>query len=270
VDPRLGTHRPAASSSDRRCSALVEAITIVRGHLPGPLALIGGLAVLARISRPHRATSDLDTARRVAAHEQGTVEMLLAANACPADAADVTVSTPRGRVKVDAIDISPAETDPRSGDPNDVRYALGHAWAITTAEDMEIVAVPNSGAHPQARAVLAVATPGPLVATKLQSAMNRGVDKEAIDLLDIVTLVTDPTSGPTALGQLRSGSSALAVAARAHADHWFHRNAAATLRSIKRLPEGRDVQAPLIADVGTVLLDALAPSAQRPDGPEPS
>jgi hypothetical protein len=45
------------------------------------------------------------------------------------------------------------------------------------------------------------------------------VDKEAIDLLDIVTLVTDPTSGPTALGQLRSGSSALAAAARAHADH---------------------------------------------------
>jgi azurin len=216
VDPRLGTHRPAASSSDRRRSALLEA------------------------------------------------------NACPADAAGVTVSTPRGRVKVDAIDISPAETDPRSGDPNDVRYALGHAWAITTAEDMEIVAVPNSGAHPQARAVLAVAAPGPRVATKLKSAMNRGVDKEAIDLLDIVTLVTDPTGGPTALGQLRSGSSALAVTARAHADHWFHRNAAATLRSIKRLPEGRDVQAPLIADVGTVLLDALAPSAQRPDGPAPS
>jgi len=66
---------------------LVEAITIVEGHVPCPLALVGGLAVLARISRPHRATSDLDTARRVAAHEQGTVGMLLAANACPADAA---------------------------------------------------------------------------------------------------------------------------------------------------------------------------------------
>jgi len=51
-----------------------------------------------------------------------------------------------------------------------------------------------------------------LVAMKLQSVMNRGRDKEAIDLLDIIQLSFDRNTGP---------------AAAQHADMWFRARVAA-------------------------------------------
>jgi hypothetical protein len=236
---------------------LVEAIPILQQRVAGPLTLIGGLAVLARLSTPHRATSDIDTARRVDGRGPSTVELLLQGDGRLADAVGVVIPTPRGDVKVDAIDVGPADSRPRSNDPNDVLYALAHMWAIDTAEDVELVASPQGDPITCVRAILPVATPGPLVATKLQSAMNRGSAKEAVDLLDIITLVTDPAAGPTALEQLSGASAELAEAARTHVVHWFRNHAGSSLRAVKRLPEGRAADLDIIRDVGQALLAAL-------------
>jgi len=43
---------------------------------------------------------------------------------------------------------------------------------------------------------VSVAEPGPIVAMKLQSIMNRGSAKEGTDLLDIIRLSVDPATGP--------------------------------------------------------------------------
>jgi hypothetical protein len=47
---------------------------------------------------------------------------------------------------------------------------------------------------------VAVAHPGPLMAMKLQSIMNRGAAKEGTDPLDIIRLGLDPAAGPVDLG----------------------------------------------------------------------
>lgn len=103
-----------------------------------------------------------------------------------------------------------------------------------------------------------VARPGPLLAIKLQSAMNRGSAKEATDLLDIVALMTDAGTGPTALRDLASAGSAIADAARIHAEHWFVASQARTLRAVRRIPEGSYVTPELLDDICASLLDVLS------------
>ena len=100
--------------------------------------------------------------------------------------------------------------------------------------------------------------PGPLVAIKLQSAVNRGTAKEATDLLDIVALVTDAGTGPACLEQLAAADAAIVAAARVHAEYWFVESQARTLRAIRRIPEGEYVTPELLDDVGAVLLTALS------------
>jgi hypothetical protein len=69
---------------------------------------------------------------------------------------------------------------------------------------------------------VAVAEPGPIIAMKLQSIMNRGSQKEGTDLLDIIRLCLDPAAGPVLRSQLASADPQLRDDAARHAQRWFN------------------------------------------------
>lgn len=238
---------------------MVEAIPILQGLVNRRLVLIGGLAVLARLSVPHRATSDVDTAAVRHPTGPGALEMLLKAKAAEAaEPVGVLLNTPRGKVKVDVIEVEGRPLDPVPEDANDALYELSHAWALDAAEPMILTASPGAEGEATKPTQVPVATPGPLVATKLQSAMNRGASKEATDLLDIITLLLDTNTGPWALAQLTAAGPDVAAAAAEHAMHWFRRQKARTLGTVRSAPEGQWVNADHISDVGEALEAALS------------
>jgi len=104
-----------------------------------------------------------------------------------------------------------------------------------------------------------VAEPGPLIAIKLQSIMNRGAAKEGTDLLDIVRITLDRVCGPISRDQLESADAQMRADALLHARRWFDQSADRSLRRIRAVPEGRDVELDDVRLVGDLLGAALAP-----------
>src|SRR5665811_2488253 len=103
--------------------------------------------------------------------------------------------TAAGNVQVDVLEVTDAELADLPDDPTDRLHVLSHGWAAATATPMLI----RAGGMPDL--AVAVAEPGPLIAMKLQSIMNRGAAKEGTDLLDIVRLCLDPAAGPVLRSQ---------------------------------------------------------------------
>jgi hypothetical protein len=237
--------------------AIVQAIPELEVRTGRTATVIGGLAVLCRLGTVYRATSDLDTADRRAAGEPPRLDVLLqSADVTRAGPAGVWIPTPAGKVQVDIIEITNAELSQLPEDETDRLAVLSHAWAIETATPIRIrVASPSGGASTEVTA--RVAEPGPLIAMKLQSIMNRPVSKERTDLLDIVRLTLDNTAGPSARAQLSKADAQLAEDARLHARRWFIERKEPTLRLIRELPEGADVDEDTIQLVGELLMAEL-------------
>jgi hypothetical protein len=59
-------------------SALVHAIPAITSRTGRQVIVIGGLAVMCRLARPYRATSDLDIVNRRSNHEPAQLTLLLA------------------------------------------------------------------------------------------------------------------------------------------------------------------------------------------------
>jgi hypothetical protein len=103
-----------------------------------------------------------------------------------------------------------------------------------------------------------VATPGPLIAMKIQAVMNRPAAKEATDLLDIVRLTLDLEAGPVARQQLAEADPKIAEDASLHAKRWFVEHRIRTAQLIRTIPEGSDVDQETIDLVGELLLAELS------------
>lgn len=179
---------PVVDLAGRSMLAIVQAVPELEARTGRKAVVIGGLAVLCRLGTAYRATSDLDTANRRAAGEPAQLDVLLQHDGVTqAGPAGVWIPTPAGMVQVDVIEVSDAELSHLPDDETDRLAVLSHAWAIQTATPMRIhAASPSDGASTEV--VVRVAEPGSLIAMKLQSVMNRPVDKERTDLLDIVRL----------------------------------------------------------------------------------
>ncbi|HEX3780515.1 MAG TPA: hypothetical protein VHX38_12685 [Pseudonocardiaceae bacterium] len=92
---------------------------------------------------------------------------------------------------------------------------------------------------------------------KLQAVMDRGTAKEGTDLLDIVRITLDRTCGPTSRDQLESADAQLRTDALLHARQWFDRFQPQTLRKIRAVPEGRDLEFEDVTLVRDLLFGAL-------------
>jgi len=232
-------------------SALVHAIPSIVERTKREVVLIGGLAVMCRLNQPYRVTTDLDTVNRRGDSEPPQLELLLASGAEPSGISGALVHTPAGDVQVDVLEVTDADLNALPNDPTDRLHVLAHAWAASSASLMII------RANDMPDLEVAVAEPGPLIAMKLQSIMNRGATKEGTDLLDIIRLSLDAGCGPRARTQLDAADVQLRNDAALHARRWFDEYAGRSSRLVRAVPEGRDTQLDDLHLVGELLESAL-------------
>lgn len=230
---------------------LVSAIPVVAEQTGRAVVLIGGLAVMCRLSAPYRVTTDLDMVDRRAVDEDSQLELLVSAGATPSGPSGALVRTPFGDVQVDVLQVTDVDVDDLPDDPTDRLHVQSHAWGASTATGLSL------RVEEQPPLTVAVAEPGPIIAMKLQSIMNRGAAKEGTDLLDIVRLTLDRSCGPTSRDQLEAADQQLRADASLHARRWFHETADRSLKKIRAVPEGRDLELDDMRLVGDLLIAAL-------------
>jgi hypothetical protein len=218
--------------------AIVQGVIEVRDLIGQPPVIVGGLAVLARLSSPYRATTDLDVVDRLLGDAAQLTILRAADGAESVEPAAVLLPTPYGPVKIDVLEVRQVELDQPSDDPGDRLHASAHAWANDSATDVTIEVIRTGGERVEA--TTPVAEPGPLIAMKLQAVMNRSVQKQGTDLRDIVNLTLDPESRPTALAQLHVVEASIARDIALHVDLWFVRRRQQALQWI-RAAGGSDV-----------------------------
>lgn len=242
---------PAVHLLGTGMAAIVHAIPITARATGRPVIVVGGLAVLCRLSRPYRATTDLDTVSRLQQGQTGQLQLLVAAGATLSGPSGVQLPTALGPVQIDVLQVTDADLDPLPDDPTDRLHVLSHAWAAETATLMTLLA---DGPPP---VDVLVAQPAALIAMKLQSAMNRAAAKEGTDFLDIVRLTTDPiTNRPVADGLQWAGQQ-LKDDALLHVARWFEQGRDRTLKRIRSIPEGATMTQADLELVAELLTTAL-------------
>lgn len=212
-------------------TAVVAAIDEVHQLIGAPPVVVGGVAVMCRLSTPYRATDDLDVVDRLLGPTPHLEVLRAAKGASSVEPAAVLLPTRFGEVKVDVLEVRQIDLDEPSDDPGDRLHASAHAWANDTATNVTIEVVRIDGDLVEVTAK--VAEPGPLIAMKIQAVMNRSVDKQGTDLLDIVRLTLDPETRPVALSQIGGVADAIARDIAIHADLWLVRRADQVLRWIR-------------------------------------
>lgn len=119
-------------------AAVVQAAHEVRTLIGQPAVVVGGLAVMCRLSVAYRATVDLDVVDRLGDNPPQLEVLRAAAGAEPVEPAAVLLPTPFGKVRVDVLEVRQIELDQPSDDPFDRLHALAHAWAYDTATALTI------------------------------------------------------------------------------------------------------------------------------------
>jgi hypothetical protein len=153
-------------------------------------ALIGALAVMARLGQAHRGTRDIDAA----VDQEGTVptSLDLVVDLATSNEKSVNLS-----VKVDSIEVggTPALDMAPEDLPDeefDRAFVLSHRWAFDTASSLSFLCVQRQ--VPNSIVTRRVATPAALVAMKIQSAPRRPparFEKAANDYLDLSLLLSN-------------------------------------------------------------------------------
>ena len=168
---------------------LVRAAATLAAADLGSYAVIGGVAVSARLGQAHRATADIDAVVDDLTPPPA-IETLLDVPGARAD------PTGAHRVLIDGIKIEIQATEPFvPGDldgltDEQILYVGAHRYALESATTMTLVAQAE-----QVRATIPVATPGALFAMKLHAIEDRrpsGVlDKRAGDAWDLYRILLD-------------------------------------------------------------------------------
>lgn len=180
---------PTAILPGKAMVRLVGAAAKVAEANLGRFAIIGGVAVSARLGQAHRATADIDTVVDDMTPPPA-IETLLHVPGAHAD------PTGAHRVLIDGIKVEVQGTEPFT--PSDlegltdkqVLYVGAHRYALESAATVTLVSQSD-----QVRATVPVATPGALFAMKLHAIEDRrpsgGLDKRAGDAWDIYRLLLD-------------------------------------------------------------------------------
>lgn len=211
-------------------AAVVQGVEEVRTLIGQPPVVVGGLAVMCRLSSPYRATTDLDVVDRLLGEVPQLQVLRAARGAQSVEPTSVLLPTAYGQVKVDVLEVRQIEIDQPSDDPGDRLHAFAHAWASDSATEVTIEVAPLNGAHVEVSTL--VAESGPLVAMKLQAIMNRPAAKQGTDLQDIVRLILDEGARPAALAQLGNCDTSAAADIALHADLWLVNHRRQALRWI--------------------------------------
>ena len=168
---------------------LVRAAAKVADAQLGRYAIIGGVAVSARLGQTHRATADIDAVVDDLTPPPA-IEALLEQAGAYVD------PTGAHRVLIDGIKIEIQSTEPFTPDDLDgltdqqVLYVGAHRYALESATAVTLVAPTED-----ARATVLVASAGALFAMKLHAIEDRrpsgGIDKRAGDAWDLYRILLD-------------------------------------------------------------------------------
>ncbi|MFI5493217.1 hypothetical protein [Actinoplanes sp. NPDC051859] len=139
-------------------AAVVQGVIEVRALIGQSPVVVGGVAVLSRLSNPYRATIDLDVVDRLHGEVPQLEVLRAAAGAEPIQPAAVLLPTPYGPVKV-VLEVRQSELDVPSDDPGDRLHAAAHAWANDTATDVTLEVIRANGERREVARL--VAEPGP-------------------------------------------------------------------------------------------------------------
>ena len=237
---------------------LVRAVAAMETANLGRHAVVGGLAVCARLNQAHRATADVDTVVDETMPPDAVSALLLLDDTRPDPTANHRVYI--NGTKVEILGVGPI------GEAEDLSWATdadglfvrAHTWALDSAGSVRVV----SGDDPAVQATAPFATPGALVAMKLHAIESRstaGLDKRAGDAWDIYRILVDLDADGAVRAELRAAPVALRDLVRAAVDRVLVTGAPRT-RGWMRTAE--DVVAAVTADelrlVGEVLLGALS------------
>lgn len=165
---------------------LVRAAAVLAGQDLPPYALVGGVAVAARIGRPLRATRDVDAVADYTA-EPTALELLTELDDVDSSRlADHTLVIAGADVQF--LDVTRVTESGLEGlDAKQVLFVAGHAMALTGALPVRLCAEDGS------EAVVPVAPAGALIVTKLHAYLDRrgaGQDKKPGDLWDLYHLLS--------------------------------------------------------------------------------
>jgi Nucleotidyl transferase AbiEii toxin, Type IV TA system len=174
------------------------------------LAIIGGLAVTCRLGHVHRATGDIDAVvdEVVSVTADSGAQLLVEAGI-----ADPDPDSPGHGVFVDGTKLEIIDTQALPANVSDIEsplpqlFILGHRWALESAAPLRVVVAPSN-----VEALLPVATPAALIATKLHAFCDRQRDeKRASDAYDIYRLLETQDRGGEVAEATNDGPSGLAA-----------------------------------------------------------
>lgn len=169
---------------------LVHALHVVeQADLPEH-ALVGGLAVMARLTQAHRVTTDIDQSVR-SDDPDLAAELLLVRDAGATRSTNGVLLS--GAMSVDLISIGDVRADELPDDELLRTFVLAHDYALATAQPVTIQA--RRGRASIAEATVRVATAAALVACKSQAPFTRkGMTvpaKRGTDVLDLYRLLQE-------------------------------------------------------------------------------
>lgn len=231
------------------------AAKVADAHL-GSYAIIGGVAVSARLGQAHRATADIDTVVDDLTPPPA-IEALLDVPGAHAD------PTGAHRVLIDGIKVEVQGTEPFA--PADLEgltekqilYVGAHRYALESATAITLVAEAE-----HARATVPVATPGALFSMKLHAIEDRravgGLDKRAGDASDMYRILLDLDRSGGVRDELSALPAPLRQVVADTAERIFIERAA---RTVSWLKAGDERMAAITAEVlralGQPVVDAL-------------
>jgi hypothetical protein len=207
--------------------AAERAVSVV--HLR--LAIIGGMAVTCRLGGVHRATGDVDVVADevVGLAVESGAQLLVDAGIAEPDPTERHHRVYIDGTKVEIIDTQALPADVTDLPQLDQLFVLGHRWALESAEPLRVVVTGSD-----VDAVLPVATPPALLATKIHAFFDRQQDeKKASDAYDIFRLLeTYDRDGGIAASTLR-GSGSVATVVQDVLERGFVADATRVVRYLK-------------------------------------
>jgi hypothetical protein len=140
-------------------AAVVQGVGELRTLIGQPPVVVGGLAVICRLSNPYRATADAHVVDRLIGEVPQLQVLRAARGAEPVEPASVLLPTAFAPVKVDVLEVRQVEIDQPSDDPGDRLHAFAHAWASDSATEVTIEVTPLIGDYVEVSALVAERAP---------------------------------------------------------------------------------------------------------------
>lgn len=193
---------------------LVRAIAEMSRADLGRYAIVGGVAVAARLGQAHRATRDVDTVVDQD-HVPAAIAVLRALPTAAVDPAGGPHRILLEGTKVEVIEVGDMPGADDLGDLSELQrlFVGAHSWALATATTLTVA----SAGPPAEQATAPFATAAALVAMKLHAIQDRageGQAKRAGDAWDIHQLLTHHNSAGEISRSFQAGPDALRDAVR--------------------------------------------------------